>query len=121
MGAFPDGWISVGAKKDYIVNVVDNVLVALFAIIGDGLAPFPGCRYLSYEFHRPLPSQNAYKTEEDWPSGAGWIAMIYLINAKKCQACGVDLESGVVRKFTRSFVRLIPKKFAPENEPRPCR
>lgn len=34
------GWISVGSKKDYIVNIVDNVLVALFAIIGDGLAPF---------------------------------------------------------------------------------
>jgi len=34
------GWISVGSKKDYVVNVVDNVLVALFAIMGDGLAPF---------------------------------------------------------------------------------
>ena len=34
------GWISLGSKKDYVVNVVDNVLVALFAIIGDGLAPF---------------------------------------------------------------------------------
>jgi hypothetical protein len=34
------GWISLGSKHDYIINVVDNVLVALFAIIGDGLAPF---------------------------------------------------------------------------------
>src|ERR1700761_1752804 len=34
------GWISLGSKRDYIINVVDNVLVALFAIIGDGLAPF---------------------------------------------------------------------------------
>lgn len=34
------GWISLGSKKDYVVNIVDNVLVALFAIIGDGLAPF---------------------------------------------------------------------------------
>jgi hypothetical protein len=34
------GWISIGSRKDYIVNVVDNVLVALFAIMGDGLAPF---------------------------------------------------------------------------------
>lgn len=34
------GWINVGGRKDYIVNVIDNVLVALFAIIGDGLAPF---------------------------------------------------------------------------------
>lgn len=34
------GWISVGYKKDYDTNVIDNVLVALFAIMGDGLAPF---------------------------------------------------------------------------------
>lgn len=34
------GWISLGSKEDYIINVIDNVLVALFAIMGDGLAPF---------------------------------------------------------------------------------
>jgi hypothetical protein len=34
------GWISVGDEKDYDTNVIDNVLVALFAIMGDGLAPF---------------------------------------------------------------------------------
>jgi hypothetical protein len=34
------GWINVGGRKDYIINVIDNVLVALFAIMGDGLAPF---------------------------------------------------------------------------------
>jgi hypothetical protein len=34
------GWINLGGRKDYIINVIDNVLVALFAIIGDGLAPF---------------------------------------------------------------------------------
>lgn len=34
------GWISVGSQQIYIVNVIDNVLVALFAIVGDGLAPF---------------------------------------------------------------------------------
>jgi hypothetical protein len=34
------GWISLGSKRDYIINIVDNVLVALFAVIGDGLAPF---------------------------------------------------------------------------------
>lgn len=36
----PLGWISVGDQKDYVVNVIDNVLVALFAVMGDGLAPF---------------------------------------------------------------------------------
>ncbi|KAJ9504218.1 hypothetical protein H2202_000274 [Exophiala xenobiotica] len=34
------GWISVGDRKSYITDVVDNVLVALFAVVGDGLAPF---------------------------------------------------------------------------------
>ncbi|EEA28945.1 integral membrane protein [Talaromyces marneffei ATCC 18224] len=34
------GWINVGGKQLYVINVIDNVLVALFAIMGDGLAPF---------------------------------------------------------------------------------
>lgn len=34
------GWIYVGDKNLYVINVIDNVLVALFAIVGDGLAPF---------------------------------------------------------------------------------
>lgn len=34
------GWINLGARRLYIINVIDNVLVALFAIMGDGLAPF---------------------------------------------------------------------------------
>lgn len=34
------GWINVQGRQLYIINVIDNVLVALFAIMGDGLAPF---------------------------------------------------------------------------------
>lgn len=34
------GWISVGSKQSYLVNIIDYTLVALFAIMGDGLAPF---------------------------------------------------------------------------------
>ncbi|PYH99025.1 integral membrane protein [Aspergillus ellipticus CBS 707.79] len=34
------GWINVGGRQSYIINIIDNVLVALFAIMGDGLAPF---------------------------------------------------------------------------------
>ena len=34
------GWIYAGDSNSYVVNVVDNVLVALFAVMGDGLAPF---------------------------------------------------------------------------------
>ncbi|KAI0096352.1 hypothetical protein GGR51DRAFT_31482 [Nemania sp. FL0031] len=34
------GWIYVGSKQLYVINVIDYVLVALFAVVGDGLAPF---------------------------------------------------------------------------------
>lgn len=34
------GWIYVGDRQSYATNVVDNILVALFALIGDGMAPF---------------------------------------------------------------------------------
>ncbi|KAI0543500.1 hypothetical protein F4679DRAFT_577569 [Xylaria curta] len=34
------GWIYVGQKQLYVINVIDYVLVALFAIVGDGLIPF---------------------------------------------------------------------------------
>jgi hypothetical protein len=36
------GWIYVGneQRQGYIIDVIDNVLVAFFALMGDGLAPF---------------------------------------------------------------------------------
>ncbi|KAI1326736.1 hypothetical protein F5Y16DRAFT_373891 [Xylariaceae sp. FL0255] len=34
------GWIYVGAKTPEVVNDIDYVLVALFGLVGDGLAPF---------------------------------------------------------------------------------
>ncbi|ROW05097.1 hypothetical protein VSDG_00579 [Cytospora chrysosperma] len=34
------GWIYVGTKQLYVINIIDYILVALFAIMGDGLAPF---------------------------------------------------------------------------------
>lgn len=34
------GWISIGSKQNYLINIIDYTLVALFAIMGDGLAPF---------------------------------------------------------------------------------
>ncbi|KAF2224626.1 hypothetical protein BDZ85DRAFT_261283 [Elsinoe ampelina] len=34
------GWINLGERRDYIINIIDNVLVALFAIVGDGLIPW---------------------------------------------------------------------------------
>lgn len=34
------GWIYVGERQPYIIHVIDSVLVALFALNGDVLAPF---------------------------------------------------------------------------------
>lgn len=34
------GWISGGSQHEYFINIIDNILVALFALIGDVLAPF---------------------------------------------------------------------------------
>ncbi|KAJ6440611.1 integral membrane protein [Purpureocillium lavendulum] len=34
------GWIYVGDQQGYTIHIIDSVLVALFAIMGDGLAPF---------------------------------------------------------------------------------
>lgn len=34
------GWIYVGDQQVYAIHIIDSVLVALFAIMGDGLAPF---------------------------------------------------------------------------------
>lgn len=34
------GWIYVGEQQVYAIHIIDSVLVALFAIMGDGLAPF---------------------------------------------------------------------------------
>lgn len=34
------GWIYVGEKQLYIINVIDYTLVALFAIVGDGMIPW---------------------------------------------------------------------------------
>ncbi|KAJ5084938.1 Protein of unknown function DUF2985 [Penicillium alfredii] len=34
------GWINVGGKQLEVINIIDNILVGLFAIMGDGLAPF---------------------------------------------------------------------------------
>lgn len=50
------GWINVGGRQLYIINVIDNVLVALFAIMGDGLAPFRAIDtyhmiYIAYYHH----------------------------------------------------------------------
>lgn len=108
------GWISLGSKKDYIINVVDNVLVALFAIIGDGLAPFRAVdtyhMYFIAKYHR-----KTWKQRER----LGLPELVDhndLPNQTKEAAQGKehDLESLVARKMPRRWASKvaprIPKK-----------
>lgn len=106
----------MGSKKDYVINVVDNVLVALFAIIGDGLAPFRAVDtyHMIYiaKYHR-----KTWKKREQ-------LGLPELIDhndlpdqtKESAQAREPDLESLVARKLPRRFARSIaprmPKKFA---------
>lgn len=91
------GWINVGGKQIYVVHVIDSVLVALFAIVGDGLAPFRAvdtyhmiyiAHYHMYTWdrrkkdqlpklhdHNDLPSSNAPisgPVDKPWDPEAQW-------------------------------------------------
>ncbi|TAQ90691.1 hypothetical protein B7494_g978 [Chlorociboria aeruginascens] len=110
------GWISLGSKEDYIVNIVDNVLVALFAIIGDGLAPFRAVDtyhmiYIAH-YHR-----KTYKRRKK-------LGLPELVDQndlpeqhkEDVEPTEVDLESLVARRVPRGFARIIapriPKRLA---------
>ncbi|CZR61569.1 related to ahmp1 protein [Phialocephala subalpina] len=109
------GWISLGSKEDYVVNVVDNVLVALFAIIGDGLAPFRAVDtyhmiYIAYYHRKTWKRREEFGLPElvdhnDLPE-----------QRKENAKPEVDLESLVARKMPRGMARKIapriPKKYA---------
>ena len=110
------GWISLGSKQDYIINVVDNVLVALFAIIGDGLAPFRAVDtyhmiYIAH-YHR-----KTWKKREK-------LGLPELVDhndlpdqrKEDVEPAQVDIESLVARKIPPRFARIIapriPKRLA---------
>lgn len=110
------GWVSLGSKKDYIVDVVDNVLVALFAIIGDGLAPFRAVDtyHMIYiaRFHR-----KTHKRREK-------IGLPDLVDRndlpdqrkEEVENAGFDIESLCARRMPRGLARVvaprIPKSLA---------
>src|SRR4051812_35746073 len=109
------GWISIGSKQDYVVNIVDNVLVALFAIIGDGLAPFRAVdtyhmAYIVHYHRKTLKKREKLGLPElvdrnDLPD-----------QRKKESNPEADIESMVARKVSRRFARhispMIPKNLA---------
>lgn len=99
-----------------MINVVDNVLVALFAIIGDGLAPFRAVDtyhmiYIAY-YHRKTWRKREklglprLVDHNDLPD----------LRKEEIQPKNVDLESLVARRMPRRLARRvaprIPKKLA---------
>ncbi|TVY90112.1 hypothetical protein LAWI1_G004326 [Lachnellula willkommii] len=110
------GWISIGSKRSYVINIVDNVLVALFAIIGDGLAPFRAVDtyhmiYIAH-YHR-----KTWKTREKL--GLPELVDHNDLPEQRKEEAGpaeVDLESLVARNMPRGLARRIapriPNKLA---------
>ncbi len=111
------GWISLGSRQSYIINVVDNVLVALFAIIGDGLAPFRAVDtyHMIYiaRYHRKTWKRRAKLGLPDL------VDHNDLPDQRKEEVIPIpfDLESLVARRIPR---RLAPK-IAPRNPKRLAR
>jgi hypothetical protein len=110
------GWISLGSKQSYVINIVDNVLVALFAIIGDGLAPFRAVDtyHMAYIVHYHRKTLKKRKKlglpklvdHNDLPDQ----------RIEDVEPVQVDLESLVARRMPRSIARRvaprIPKRLA---------
>lgn len=67
------GWIYVGDRQVYAIHVIDSILVALFAIMGDGLAPFRAIDtyHMAYVLHyaRIVKKENKKKQEMSPISG----------------------------------------------------
>lgn len=108
------GWINVGGRQSYIINIIDNVLVALFAIVGDGLAPFRAVDtyhmiYIAHYHHltwnlrkkRNLPK---LKNENDLPVQPGIDADLEA--ASTAEAASINEASSALNadaKSTRSM------------------
>ncbi len=110
------GWISLGSKQDYVVNVVYNVLVALFAIIGDGLAPFRAVDtyhmiYIAH-YHR-VSWKRRQKLGLPELADHNDLPDQRIEDAENAE---VDIESLVARRMPRGLARKlaprIPKHFA---------
>ncbi|KAH9212193.1 hypothetical protein DL95DRAFT_340922 [Leptodontidium sp. 2 PMI_412] len=110
------GWISLGSKKDDVIEAVDLVLVALFAIIGDGLAPFRAVdtyhmiyiahyHRVSWKRRQKLGLPNLVD-HNDLPDQ----------RVEDVQDVQVDIESLVARRMPNSLAKIIapriPKKYA---------
>jgi hypothetical protein len=73
------GWINVGGQQIYVIHIIDSIMVALFAVVGDGLAPFRAVDtyhmiYIAHYHHytwsrRKKDRLPELKDQNDLPSG----------------------------------------------------
>lgn len=108
----------MGSKQSYVINIVDNVLVALFAIIGDGLAPFRAVDtyHMIYiaKYHR-----KTWKRREK-------LGLPELVDhndlpdqrKEDVEPAQIDLESLIARKLSRFPVRRMSRSVARRIAPR---
>lgn len=106
----------MGSKQSYVIDIVDNVLVALFAIIGDGLAPFRAVDTY-HMIHIAYYHRKTWKKREK-------LGLPDLVDRndlpeqrkENTESAEVDLESLVARRMPRGLARRIapriPKNFA---------
>jgi hypothetical protein len=124
------GWIYVGDKQGYTVHIIDSVLVALFAIMGDGLAPFRAVDtyHMAFVIHysRKIAKAKKRKLKEkeaaiiEGVGGGDSVELSHCTSgdalADNAQVGGLELQSasGSVERIATSTSNLAP---APAPEP----
>jgi hypothetical protein len=118
------GWINVGGRQLYVINVIDNVLVALFALVGDVLAPFRAVdtyhmcfiahyHHLTWRLRREAALQPLHD-ENDLPSVHRTATNASTALAQTATIDPNDPESGPVTTGTiqKEFTMLTPQQQA---------
>ena len=112
------GWVEVGDRQIYVIHVIDSVLVALFAVVGIGLAPFRAVDtyhmiYIAHYHMKTWRLRRERKLPElsdpnDLPDASTEGGNNLNRNATVLAGTGIeiDLESGAVKeKYARALKR----------------
>ncbi|KAL7921425.1 hypothetical protein ACQKWADRAFT_126026 [Trichoderma austrokoningii] len=132
------GWIYVGDKQVYTIHIIDSVLVALFAIMGDGLAPFRAIDtyHMSFVIHysrkiakakkRKLKEkENGIATQQEAasPAAEGSVELTHYASGDPLAAypqppssLGLQSASGSVERIATSTSNLATPLPAPDPE-----
>ncbi|KAI4740598.1 hypothetical protein E4T50_08962 [Aureobasidium sp. EXF-12298] len=114
------GWINVGGRQSYLINIIDNVLVALFAIVGDGLAPFRAVDtyhmiYIAHYHHltwslRKKLDLPKLKNENDLPVQPGIDADIETGSTAEAASVNDDAKSDRSLRHDRSEASMLTEE-----------